>query len=230
MKKYEQEYFTKIVKMSFNLSDVCRRLNLKPYKGNRDTVKKFINIYKLDTSHFMFNPNNTRKSNKYELKEILVKNSSYTDTTKMKNRLYNEGLKNRCCEICGQDENWCGMKISLRLDHINGINNDNRLENLRIICPNCDAGLDTFSGKNIKKSKYKYKSIIKTNYCDCGNIISYSATKCQNCSSKSQRKVDRPSLEQLELDITELGYCGTGRKYDVSDNSIRKWLKGYKNN
>jgi len=57
--------------------------------------------------------------------------------------LYQEKLKNKVCELCGQDENWNGKKMSLILDHINGINNDNRLENLRIVCPNCNATLDT---------------------------------------------------------------------------------------
>ena len=64
--------------------------------------------------------------------------------------------------LCGQDENWKGVKISLILDHINGIYNDNRIENLRIVCPNCNAGLDTFAGRNNKKVK---------NQCSCGNKI-----------------------------------------------------------
>ena len=61
----------------------------------------------------------------------------------MKNRLYDEGLKERKCELCGQDENWYGKKMSLILDHINGVNNDSRIENLRILCPNCNATLPT---------------------------------------------------------------------------------------
>ena len=57
--------------------------------------------------------------------------------------------------MCGQGPIWMNKKMSLRLDHINGINDDNRIENLRIVCPNCDATLDTFSGKNIKNKTKK---------------------------------------------------------------------------
>ena len=71
----------------------------------------------------------------------------------MKNSaLYKEEILSPVCSLCGQDENWNGMKISLILDHINGIHNDNRIENLRIVCPNCNAGLDTFAGRNINRN------------------------------------------------------------------------------
>jgi predicted RNA-binding Zn-ribbon protein involved in translation (DUF1610 family) len=54
------------------------------------------------------------------------------------------------CSECGCDDNWRGKKMSLILDHINGINNDNRLENLRFLCPNCDSIQDTYKGRNKK--------------------------------------------------------------------------------
>lgn len=82
---------------------------------------------------------------------------------------------------------------------------------------------------------------IKNNICvDCGKIISKHAKRCIKCNNQSrklkcERKVEidvrkrkvenRPNKEQLLIDINMLGYCGTGRKYGVSDNSIRKWLK-----
>ena len=74
----------------------------------------------------------------------------------LKNRLYKEGIKKRECELCGQDEIWKGKKISLILVHKNGIFNDNRLKNLRIVCPNCNATLETHCGRN--KGTYKNKN------------------------------------------------------------------------
>jgi len=68
----------------------------------------------------------------------------------LKDRLYKNGIKEKKCELCGQDENWNGKKLTLILDHINGINDDNRIENLRIVCPNCNATFETNGGKNIK--------------------------------------------------------------------------------
>jgi hypothetical protein len=69
---------------------------------------------------------------------------------------------------------------------------------LRIVCPNCNATLDTHAGKNIKK-------------------------KIKVDGRKLKRKVERPPYEQLKIEIRELGYVGTGKKYGVSDNAIRKW-------
>jgi len=99
--------------------------------------------YNLDISHFRSGTENAIIKNTIPLNEILVENSSYTNRTKLKKRLYDSGLKKPICELCGQDEWWYGKKMSLILDHINGINNNNRLENLRIVCPNCNATLPT---------------------------------------------------------------------------------------
>jgi len=92
----------------------------------------------------------------WKLKDILVKNSKYSKTH-LKDRLYKENLLKPECSICGQKGTWLGKKISLILDHINGVNNDNRIENLRIVCPNCNATLSTFCGRNKKNNKKKYK-------------------------------------------------------------------------
>lgn len=69
---------------------------------------------------------------------------------KLKLILLREKIKEEKCEICSL-EVWQGKKIPIELDHINGDHWDNRLENLRILCPNCHAQTATNSGKNIKK-------------------------------------------------------------------------------
>ena len=224
--KYEEKSFTKLVKESDNLSDVAKKMGLKPFCGNRNTIKKYILKYNIDISHFKIVygiKNRTRK----DINDILIEGITLNNTS-LKDRLYREGLKERKCELCGQDENWNGNKMSLILDHINGKHNDNRFKNLRIICPNCDATLSTFSGKNTKN--FIFLDDKKINYCNCGEVINNTSKLCNRCDSIQQRKVERPSLDVLLADVEKLGYLGTGRKYGVSDNAIRKWIKFYKKN
>lgn len=221
--RYEEKSFTDIVKRSMNLTDIARNLGLSPFCGNRNTIKKYIKKYNIDTSHFRIDYSNRKgRFQKTPLNEILIENSTYS-SYHLKNRLYEEGLKKRKCELCGQDEIWQNKQMSLILDHINGTHTDNRFENLRIVCPNCNATLPTHGGKNTRKKKEKKKK-----HCSCGEAIEMRATYCGNCNSFKQRKIDRPPYEQLKEEIQKYGYSATGRKYGVSDNAIRKWIKFYK--
>jgi 5-methylcytosine-specific restriction endonuclease McrA len=86
---------------------------------------------------------------KIPLKRILVKKSSY-QSYKLKNCLFREGLKQRKCEICGWAKKSPDGRKPLELDHINGDSQDNRLENLRILCPNCHSLQPTHRGRNRK--------------------------------------------------------------------------------
>ena len=221
--KYEKEFFTSLVRNSNNLSDIARKLNLSTLSGNRSSIKKYIALYDVDISHFKTDYS-TRTIKKIPIHEILVSESTYC-TNNLKKRLYSEGFKEHTCELCGQDEIWNGRKMSLILDHINGINNDHRIENLRIVCPNCDATLPTYCGKNISKIKKIIKDSYKYNYCSCGKKINKQSLHCKKCSSILLRKVERPEYDILIDDVNKFGYRNTGKKYGVSDNTIKNWLK-----
>jgi hypothetical protein len=148
-KRYTKEVFTDVVKSSISYSDVARKIGLNTGHGNRKTIIKYIDLYKIDISHFTYQGNEPKVKQKINLNKILIKNSTY-NTTHLKARLYKEGIKERKCELCGQEEMWHGKKMALILDHKNGVNNDNRLSNLRIVCPNCNSTLDTNCGRNRK--------------------------------------------------------------------------------
>tara|TARA_Y100000114_G_scaffold60183_1_gene55161 strand:- start:1156 stop:1518 length:363 start_codon:yes stop_codon:yes gene_type:complete len=92
--------------------------------------------------------------------KLFVKNSSYKNYTHLKNRIIKENLIPYECAFCGNEGEWKKKNLSLVLDHINGVKKDNRLENLRFVCPNCDSQLPTFKSKNIKyqrdNNKFNY--------------------------------------------------------------------------
>ena len=84
---------------------------------------------------------------KIDLRTALTLNSPVRGV-KLKAVLIREGILELKCNICNLTE-WCGKPAPLQLDHKNGINTDNRLKNLRLLCANCHAQTDTFCGKNI---------------------------------------------------------------------------------
>jgi hypothetical protein len=85
---------------------------------------------------------------------VLVERSSYPRKD-VKRRLFAEGLKEPRCELCGQGEIWRGRPMAMILDHINGVRDDHRLQNLRIVCPNCAATLDTHCGRRNRVHRAK---------------------------------------------------------------------------
>jgi len=117
--------------------------------GNYKTFYKYVEKYKIDIFHIKSTDKSRGRKQKLSLEDIINNKQKINNSADLKKKLYKAGLKQPICELCGQDENWNGMKISLILDHINGDNKNNKLENLRIVCPNCDAGLPTYKGKNI---------------------------------------------------------------------------------
>ena len=144
--KYEEKYFRDVIDNSISFLEIHKKLGLSKHGNNRVTIKKYIELYNINISHLenshLEHTTNLKIKNTIPLVNILTENSTY-QTNSLKNRLYKEGLKNHFCELCGQNEIWNGAKMSLILDHINGVNNDNRIENLRIVCPNCNATLPT---------------------------------------------------------------------------------------
>jgi hypothetical protein len=227
---YTKESLEPFVKTSDSFKEVSERLGLYCTGGSVITrISKLVKEYEVDTSHFMTQTErakNTRKWISHPDDMVFVKESTVARGN-VKRRIYQRKLLPIKCAMCGQDEMWHGKKMSLILDHINGVNNDHRLENLRLLCPNCNSTLPTHCGKH----KGKPKKPCKTE--GCSNLhknANFCSKACQGKTLKGKeilerRKVFRPPLDQLLKEVEELGWSGTGRKYGVSDNAIRKWVK-----
>ncbi len=137
---------------SLSVRQVLSLIGLVPAGGNYKTVHDRIKRLALDTSHFTGAGWNVGERYKnfgqpFSWDGILVENSTYKSTFRLRKRLVEFGLKEAKCEDCGLIE-WRGQAIPLELHHANGVNNDHRLSNLQLLCPNCHALTENYRGKN----------------------------------------------------------------------------------
>lgn len=214
--------FTELVATSETHAEALRRLGLRTAGGNVRTLKQRVQEMGLDVEHFSLGRPKAQGRSKSSalLETVLIEGSSYS-RAHLKKRLLREGLLQNTCSKCGQDGIWQGHPLVMVLDHVNGVPDDHRIGNLRMLCPNCNSQQPTFAGRN-NRGKGKPPSCEK-----CGKQIGSGAVRCKRCVDKTRNRkvVQRPPTGTLQAQVAELGYCGTARLYGVSDNAVRKWLK-----
>ena len=143
---------------SDSYSDLLRKIGLNPKGGNPKTLKRVIEKYNLDETRLNANRSrlfsecaiSTHSKVAKNLDDILSNKVSYHNTYSLINRLFKSGLKEKKCEICGLTE-WMNKPISLQLHHNDGNRNNNSLDNLKVLCPNCHSQTDSYAGKNTNK-------------------------------------------------------------------------------
>jgi hypothetical protein len=151
-RRYTDEELIAAVKSSFSIRNVLKILRLSPTGCNYKAMHMHFSRLGLDTSHFTGQGHLRGKHHSWTperpFSEILVERSTYLCTSDLKRRLLKQGLLVNRCSECGLLPEWRGKLLTMVLDHRNGDNTDNRLDNLRLLCPNCNSQQPTFAGKN----------------------------------------------------------------------------------
>lgn len=145
LRRWTDQELMDAIKTSVTLRQVIFKLGLQAWGGTYRTIQRRIKTLGLDTSHMVGASHKGMViSGKRTMEELLVENSPCTNQGSLKLRLLRLGMLSNKCELCGQEPEWKGKKLIMVLDHISGINDDYRIENLRLLCPNCNSQQGTF--------------------------------------------------------------------------------------
>lgn len=209
--KFSREEIQEFFDISSTISEILILIGLTNRGSNFKTLKCRTVEDNIDLTLFKINKSKNRKPRRYKnfnLDDVLIEKSTYSRHS-LKRRLLELGkLINKCVE-CGIGPIYNNRPLSLQLDHINGICDDNRLSNLRILCPNCHSQTESFAGKNIKKP------------------MRVKILKGRNGPRYGARKVARPSREVLNKLLWEKPTIEIAKEFNVSDSAVGKWAKTY---
>lgn len=226
------EVLREIVSKSNSFSDVFRHFGMPTTGAGFKTLRQRLDEVGVNYEHIRLglDCNKGRKflvTKAIPLGQVMVEGSSYSRSA-LKNRLLRNGSLKPVCAICGQEPLWNTKPMTLILDHINGKRDDHRMENLRLVCPNCNSQLVTTGGRANRRRR---------NCVKCGAVISQRHAKyCYTCRPKTKRKcyakgykdgLPFPSKVSLEQMVGSTPMADIGRKYGVSDNAVKKWCKSY---
>jgi len=202
------------IKTSTNRGEVLVKMGLRKAGGNYNTIQKYIKQYNIDISHFIppFSSYvamvNSVKKNARKNEDIFCENSSVCRSV-VRSRIIRDSLIEYKCRDCGITTIWNNKKITLQLEHINGVFNDNRLINLCWLCPNCHSQTDTYTGRN----PGRWKNGAKID---------------RRRGSKPRPNKRRVNYEAVIKRYGELrNRVKTGKEFGISDSAVRKIVKKY---
>ena len=247
MKSYDKEKLQSIINKCNSKAKVLKELGLSAIGGNYNTLNNLIKKYNLDISHFKGcgwkkNKKGTNDVCFFKLNDVLQNQTSYKSSSLLK-RLISNQIKEYKCENCGIVE-WNNKPISLELHHIDGDHNNNFLDNLQILCPNCHSQTFNYRGRNVKKTgsnskgfKQFYDKQLPICTCkNCGKEFKsdrYDKIRlfcCRECYNQYLRK-DKSIIYNPKITIDELkkqcDICNTISQIAINLNSHRETIRKY---
>jgi hypothetical protein len=227
--KWTKDELETAVRKHDNFSDVLRDLNLKLSGGNWKSIRKYCEQYFIDISHFDYRRKcrdavaKFKIENRYTIEEIFCENST---VSKSSVRTQYRKISDYKCVICDNRGSHLCKPLILQLDHINGESSDNRLENLRWLCPNCHSQTDTFAGRNnslIFCRTCNRPTSKKSGYCtqDCRPKPITKEITMPQCANR----IEWPNWELVKARVEDVGFEKCGKELGVSGNAVKKFLK-----
>lgn len=145
-----REEMKKVLSESKSMREVIVHFDLSPNgSGGYRNIKKKITDLGLEIPKYNYYGDGYKKL-RHPDENVFRENSDFARHN-LKKRVIKENVIPYICENCGNNGDWNGKKLSLHLDHKNGVCDDNRVENLRFLCPNCHSQTPTYGGKARKK-------------------------------------------------------------------------------
>lgn len=213
-----------LVSNSNTFSTILKSIGMAPKGGNIDTLKKFLKLHSINFDHIPQGQMASTGRRNFIPPEIpshllFTENSKHCRSV-ARRRIIRDKLIKYECAICDLKPIWHGKELVLRLDHIDGVDNNHSLSNLRFVCPNCDSQLSTFGGKNIKIVR-----IIRN--CKCGKKISRQSSSglCPSCVIIVKNQSLKPPKDVLSELVWKMPSEKIGEQFGVSGTSVAKWCK-----
>lgn len=225
-----KEKLQELLDNSSNFREVLSFFELDTRSGNHATLYRrvkddLLDLTKLNQNRKLWKSNSQKGKCKNTIPEniLFAPNSSHCGSV-LKKRIIKDKLIPYICSECNLDPIWNGKPLTLDLDHINGINNDNIIKNLRFLCPNCHSQTQTFKGKSEKRRKREI-----FNCKSCGTELKSNGLTglCVSCCRKQRINVGKtiklPDLETL-IELKKVNSFSTiGNLYGMSGTAFRKW-------